>query len=66
VTRFTATHPSTLAEMVWMLPKARYLRPTLVTANSATISDGGTVWLVKGRAVTQARFQAVANPAYIP
>ncbi|GKT18692.1 hypothetical protein AVHY2522_19780 [Acidovorax sp. SUPP2522] len=65
-TRFTATHPTTMAEMVWMLPKARYLRPTIVTAGSVTVSDGGTVWLVTGKPVTQAQFQAQRNPAFIP
>lgn len=60
VTQFSASHPVSLKEMVWRLPKARYLRPTTVSGGS--VADGGTVWLVK--ASSNARtltFRAASN-----
>ena len=66
ITRFTAKHPRSLAEMVWLLPKSRYQRPTLLISTTGTISDGGTVWIVKARPVTQINFFAAANPTFIP
>lgn len=59
-----ASHPSSLAEMVWSVPKDRYLKPTSVTG--ATVSDGGAFWLVKARAVGTLRFQLKPNPSYRP
>lgn len=56
VHQFTASHPSSLAEMVWMLPKDRYARPTKLVG--AAVSSGGAYWLVKASAVTSASFQA--------
>ena len=64
--RFTATHPATLAGMVWMLPKARYLRPTVTVAGTATVTDGGSAWLVKGKAVALAQFDARRNTSFVP
>ncbi len=61
-TRITATHPTSLDEMVWMLPKNRYLKPTNVSG--AAVSDGGAYWLVKAKAVTTMNFKVKANPAY--
>lgn len=63
-TRFNASHPQTLAEMVWMLPKARYLKPTVGDSAAATVSDAGGFWLVRARAVTQLQFQARPNTAF--
>lgn len=65
-TRFAATHPSTLSGMVWMLPKARYLRPTVSLPDTATVADGSSVWLVKCNPVAHAQFDALRNPAFVP
>jgi Polysaccharide deacetylase len=65
-TRFDASHPSGLGEMVWMLPKSRYAKPVVVTTGGATVVNGGTVWLVKAAAVRQLRFRALPNPSYVP
>lgn len=65
-TRFDARHPQSLGEMVWMLPKNRYLKPVIVTAGGAVVVNGGAVWLVKAAAVTQLRFRAAPNPAFLP
>lgn len=64
-TRFDASHPVSLGEMVWMLPKDRYLKPTVVTG-AATVSNGGTVWLVKAAAVARLQFRALPNLTYVP
>jgi hypothetical protein len=65
-TRFDASHPVSLKEMVWMLPKARYLKPTLNATTMGTVTDGGTFWLVKAKPVTSLIFQAAPNPAFVP
>jgi hypothetical protein len=64
-TRFDASHPTGLGEMVWRLPKDRYLKPVIVTG-AATVVNGGTVWLVKAAAVKQLRFRAMPNLTYVP
>jgi peptidoglycan/xylan/chitin deacetylase (PgdA/CDA1 family) len=64
-TRFDASHPTGLGEMVWMLPKNRYAKPVIVTAGGAVVVNGGTVWLVKAAAVKQLRFRALPNPLYV-
>lgn len=66
VTGFSASHPASLAEMVWMLPKARYLQPTVDVAGTGTVADGGNFWLVKANAVGLILFRAKLNPAYVP
>ncbi|MBS0301998.1 MAG: hypothetical protein JSR16_07505, partial [Proteobacteria bacterium] len=63
-TRVAASHPVSLAEMVWLLPKDRYLKPTGVTG--ASVADGGAYWLVKAKAVTSLQFDTKPNPAYVP
>lgn len=66
VTRFDASHSTSLAEMVWMLPKDRYLAPTVAAGGGAAVVDGGGVWLVKATAVRHLRFEALPNPAFPP
>ena len=63
-TRVAASHPVSLAEMVWLLPKNRYLKPTGVTG--ASVADGGAYWLVKAKAVTSLQFDTKPNPTYVP
>lgn len=64
-TQFDASHPVSLGEMVWMLPKDRYLKPSIVSG-AATVVDDGSVWLVKAAATKQLQFRAKPNPAYAP
>ncbi|GAA4019968.1 hypothetical protein GCM10022212_15460 [Actimicrobium antarcticum] len=45
VRQYTATHPTNLARMSWIFPKTGFAKP-LVTAGTATVSDGGDSWLV--------------------
>lgn len=64
-TKFDASHPKSLDEMVWMLPKDRYLAPTIVSG-TATVVDNGTLWLVKAGAVQQLQFRSQPNLRYVP
>ncbi|MBN9405942.1 MAG: hypothetical protein J0I00_11035 [Burkholderiales bacterium] len=65
VTQFTASHPISLKELVWRLPKARYLRPTAVSGGS--VADGGTVWLVKAGANARTlTFRASSSTTWAP
>ncbi len=61
-TQFVAKHPSSLSEMVWSLPKNRYLKPTMLVG--ARVVDGGDYWLVKANAVTSLQFQVSTNPKF--
>ena len=63
-TQVVATHPVSLAEMVWSLPKDRYLKPTQVSG--ARVANGGAYWLVKARPVQALQFQVKPNPLYNP
>ena len=54
--QFTATHPTSLSEMVWLLPKDRYLRPTNLVG--VGVSDGGSYWVVKAQSVATLSFRA--------
>lgn len=58
-TRFDATHPVSLKEMVWRLPKTRYSSAPLVVAGTATVitNDPGH-WLVKAGRGTSLSFTA--------
>lgn len=61
VVQFRASHPADLGEMVWRLPKLRYLRPN--TVNGGRVEDGGSVWLVRATAgVRTLTFRAVLDP----
>ena len=58
VTSFEISHPSSLREMVWLLPKSSYPdRPTSDNA-SVTLTDRGTDWEVRGGNTRKARFTA--------
>jgi hypothetical protein len=65
-TRFDVSHPTGLADMVWMLPKTRYAKPVVLTAGGGAVANGGTVWLVKAAGVKQLQFRAPPNPTYVP
>jgi len=56
--RFAATAAQGLGEMVWRLPKSAYQRPVLASAAMGSVSDGGSVWLVKAAPVDALSFTA--------
>ena len=58
MSRFEASHPGSLEEMVWLLPKARYAGLPVSTDGSATVSDGGTQWVVRAGNTHRVQFTA--------
>ena len=62
VSTFDIKHPSSLAEMVWLLPKTRY--PDLPTSSdgSVTLRDLGSDWEVRAKNTREARFTARSYP----
>ncbi|WP_349279004.1 hypothetical protein [Polaromonas hydrogenivorans] len=58
VSEFEASHPGSLNEMVWLLPKTRYAYPPVSADGSATVSDRGTHWAVRAGNTRQVKFTA--------
>ena len=59
--KFEISHSSSLSEMVWLLPKARYTALPFSKDGSVTVSDQGANWAVRGGNSRRASFTAV-NP----
>jgi len=56
---FVATHPTSLADMTWLLPRSRYWVPA-ITSGSGTVSAlDATYWLVTAKSGTSLRFVAL-------
>ena len=60
VSQFEASHPHSLEEMVWLLPKSRYAGQPVSTQGQVAVSDRGTHWAVKARNTRRAAFTAQA------
>jgi len=59
VTRFTASHPVSLKEMVWRLPRAVYPNAPRIVSGKATVDvSNAEFWLVKAGVGTQLVFSA--------
>lgn len=59
VTLFTASHPVSLQEMVWRLPRSVYANvPRIVSGNATVDSSDPEFWLVKAGSGTQLVFRA--------
>ncbi|MBC7548755.1 MAG: hypothetical protein H7224_08990, partial [Polaromonas sp.] len=58
VSQFEASHPSSLKEMVWMLPKTRYVERPVSPDESVIVTDRGDHWAVSAGNVRQVRFSA--------
>jgi len=58
MSRFEVSHPGSLSEMAWLLPKARYAEMPRTDDGSVTISDGGADWVVRAGNAHRARFSA--------
>lgn len=65
VSRFELSHPSSLDEMVWMLPKTRYASRPTSADRSVTVSDRGTHWAVHAGDTHKATFTATTLTGYI-
>ncbi len=59
--KFEIAHSSSLDEMVWLLPKARYTVLPVSKDGSVTVSDQGAYWAVRAGNTRRASFTAV-NP----
>jgi hypothetical protein len=62
VSSFEVTHSSSLNEMVWMLPKARYAGLPTSKDGSVTVSDQGSDWAVRTGNTRRASFTALSQP----
>ena len=60
LTTFTASHPRSLADMTWLLPKVSYTTPVVVGGRASVTSDA-TNWIVVGEGGNQLRFMTVAR-----
>ena len=58
LSQFELSHPSSLKEMVWMLPKTRYATVPVSEDGSVTVSDQGAHWAVRAGNTRKARFTA--------
>lgn len=58
VSEFEASHPGSLGEMVWLLPKTRYVDLPVSRDGSVTVSDRGTHWAVRAGDTRSAKFTA--------
>ncbi|WP_341909531.1 hypothetical protein [Polaromonas sp. YR568] len=61
LSQFEASHPGSLSEMVWRLPKARYADLPRTDDGSVTIADGGDHWIIRAGNTHRARFSAYAR-----
>lgn len=60
VSQFEASHPQTLDEMVWLLPKSRYAGEPVSTQGHVKVLDRGTHWAVKAGNTRRVAFTAPA------
>lgn len=60
LTTFTASHPRSLQDMTWLLPKLSYTSPVVVGGRASVTSDA-TNWIVIGEGGTQLRFMTMAR-----
>lgn len=59
LTTFTASHPTSLQDITWLLPKRTFSLPVVVNG-SATVSSDSVYWVVKAGAGQSLRFAASA------
>ncbi len=60
VSLFEASHPQTLDEMVWLLPKSRYAGEPVSTQGHVKVTDRGTHWAVSAGNTRSVAFTAPA------
>jgi hypothetical protein len=59
LTTFTASHPTSLQDVTWLLPRRTFSAPTVVSG-LATVSSDGVYWVIKAGAGQTLRFAASA------
>lgn len=55
---FTVTHPSSLADQTWLLPKARYALPIIVSGRGSVLTTDSSDWVVTASSGTAMKFIA--------
>ena len=61
ISNFDITHPNSLEEMVWLLPKARYPEMPVSADGSVKVVDRGADWAIHAGPARRARFTARAQ-----
>ena len=61
ISNFDITHPNSLEEMVWLLPKTRYLQIPVSVDGSVKVVDRGADWAIHAGPARSARFTARAQ-----
>ena len=59
LTTFTASNPTSLQDITWLLPRASFSQPNVVSG-SATVTSDSVYWLIKAGAGTSLKFAANA------
>ncbi len=57
IATFNASHPASLADLTWLLPKSRYHAPSVVAGQGSVASDS-KYWIVTAGQGTSLRFRA--------
>lgn len=55
---FSASHPSSLANMTWLLPKAAYAQPAITQGSATVVTTDSTNWLVIANSGTTLKFSS--------
>ena len=55
---FTVTHPSSLADQTWLLPKSRYALPIIVSGRGSVLTTDSSDWVVTASSGTAMKFIA--------
>ena len=55
---FTVTHPGSLTDLTWLLPKSRYALPRIVSGKGSVVTTDGSDWIVTANSGTSMRFMA--------
>ncbi|MEX8494943.1 MAG: hypothetical protein AB3X43_13215, partial [Sphaerotilus sp.] len=58
IATFTVTHPTSLADMTWLLPKARYAAPRVTAGTGTVTTTDATDWIVTATSGTSLKFTA--------
>ena len=56
---FEIAHSSSLAEMVWLLPKGRYTELPVSNDGSVTVTEQGAFWAIRAGNTRRASFTAM-------
>jgi hypothetical protein len=58
IATFNASHPTSLADVTWLLPKTRYGLPAVVAGQGTVVSSDSKYWIVTATQGTSLRFTA--------